>query len=68
MFVAGLKPPRKWGGWVAALIIPYMCVSLGEAMIDTENRLRFTIFVLCTVVVFFAAMDCVRVSGTSLRR
>jgi hypothetical protein len=67
LLLTGFRPPPKWGGWVAALIIPYVCIALGEAIVGGANRPTYAIVVAGAVVVFFAAMDFVRASGTNLR-
>ena len=67
LFVAGLKPPRRWGGWVAVTMIPYLCVALGEAIADPDRSASYAVMVACTLVIFFAAMDHVRKTRTSLR-
>jgi uncharacterized membrane protein len=68
LLVSGFRPPRRWGGWVAVAMIPYLCVATGEAMVDPENRLTYAIIVGATIVVFFASMLFVRKTGVSLRR
>ncbi len=68
MFVLGLKPSRRWGGWVAVFMIPYLCVAIGELIADPDDRPTDMVIVGCTLIVFFAAMDYVRKTGTSLRR
>ena len=68
LIVLGIRPAPKWGGWVAALIIPYFAGALGEAIASPDGRaLNWAITVL-TIVTFFAAFWCVRRSGVSLRR
>lgn len=68
LFFSGLRPPPRWGGWTAVAMIPYLCVSLGEAIVDPVNRATYGIIVGCTLLVFFASMDFVRRTGASLRR
>jgi len=68
LLLSGLKPPRRWGGWAAVAMVPYLCVALGELIADPANRPTYSIIVGCTLIVFFAAMDFVRNTGTSLRR
>jgi hypothetical protein len=68
LFVSGLKPPARWGGWVAVTMIPYLCVATGEAIVDPESRLTYGTIVGSTLLVFFAAMIFVRKTGASLRR
>lgn len=67
LFVSGLMPPRRWGGWVAVAMVPYLCIAVGEAIADPSDRMRDAIVIACTIVVFFSSMDFVRQTGTSLR-
>ena len=68
LLVTGLKPPPRWGGWVAVLMIPYFCVALGELIANPARRLTSAIIIACTMLILFAAMDFVRRTGASLRR
>jgi len=68
LLVAGLKPPPRWGGWVAVLMIPYFCIAVGELIANPARRTISTIIICCTILITFAAMDFVRKTGTSLRR
>ena len=38
LFLAGLKPPPRWGGWAAVAMVPYLCVALGEAIAHADRR------------------------------
>ncbi|MFQ5635316.1 MAG: DUF2069 domain-containing protein [Gammaproteobacteria bacterium] len=64
----GIRPPPKWGGWVAALIIPYFAGALGEAVASPDTRTVNWSMTVLTIVTFFAALDSVRRAGVSLRR
>jgi len=71
LFIAaafGLRPPPKWGGWVAALVIPYFAGALGEAFAVPEGRTANWIITALSIVVFIAAFGYVRAIGASLRR
>jgi len=68
LLVTGLKPPPRWGGWVAVLMIPYFCVAVGELIANPARRPISTIIIGCTILITFAALDYVRRTGTSLRR
>lgn len=65
--LAGLRPARKWGGWVAAVMVPYFCVALGEAIANPAERLAAGALSACAAMVFFAAFDSLRRAGVSLR-
>jgi len=64
----GLRPPPKWGGWVAALVVPYFAGALGEAFAVPDGRTANWIITALSLVVFFAAFGYVRAIGASLRR
>jgi uncharacterized membrane protein len=64
----GLRPPPKWGGWVAALVIPYFAGALGEAYAAPDGRTANWIITVLTIVVFIAAFSYIRATGASLRR
>jgi len=68
LFVTGLQPPPRWGGWAAVTMIPYLCIAVGEAIADPDNQPFNAVIVVCSLVVFFAAMYFVRKTGASLRR
>ena len=67
-FAAGFRTPPRWGGWVAALVIPYFAFALGEAIATPQGRAANWSITLLTIVVFLAAFAHVRATGTSLRR
>jgi uncharacterized membrane protein len=67
LLITALRPPRRWGGWVAVCMVPYVCVAIGEAIANPAGRARGTIIATSAVFAFFAAMDYVRRTGTSLR-
>ena len=68
LFVTGIKPPPRWGGWVAAAMIPYLCVASGELIANPAKRVTSALIAGCTVLIIFAALDFVRRTGVSLRR
>jgi len=71
LFIAaafGLRPPPKWGGWVAALVIPYFAGALGEAFAVPEGRTANWLITALSIGVFIAAFGYVRAIGASLRR
>ncbi len=65
--LTGLRPARKWGGWVAAVMVPYFCVALGEAIANPVDRLAAGALSACAAMVFIAAFDSLRRAGVSLR-
>lgn len=65
--LTGLRPAPKWGGWVAAVMVPYFCVALGEAIANPPARMAAGALSACAAVVFLAAFDSLRRAGVSLR-
>ena len=65
--LTGLKPPRKWGGWVAAAMVPYFSIALGEVIANPASRIVTSLLAGCAMIVFFAALDIGRRTGVSLR-
>jgi len=68
LVVFGLRPPPKWGGWVAAVIIPYFAGALGEALASPNSSAPYWAITALTIVTFLAALYYVRSTGVSLRR
>ena len=68
LFLTGLKPPRKWGGWIAAAMVPYFSIALAEVIADPTGRLVTSLLAGGAMIVFFAALDFTRRTGVSLRR
>ena len=68
LLVTALRPPPRWGGWVAVCMIPYVCIAVGELIADPASRANSTLIAVSSVCAFLAAMDYVRRTGTSLRR
>jgi len=64
----GLRPPPKWGGWVAAIIIPYFAGTLGEALASPNASTPYWALTVLTIITFLAALYYVRSTGVSLRR
>ncbi|MFW2405132.1 MAG: DUF2069 domain-containing protein [Gammaproteobacteria bacterium] len=68
LLVAGLRAPHKWGGWVAAALVPYFAGLLGEAIAAPQGRAVYWVMTVVTVVTFLSAFYLVRRSGVNLRR
>lgn len=68
LFVTGINPPPRWGGWVATAMIPYLCVAIGELIANPATRMTSALIAGCSVFIIFAALDFVRRTGVSLRR
>lgn len=68
LLAVGLRAPHKWGGWVAAVLIPYFAGALGEAIAAPAGRGAYWAMTVATVVTFLSAFYLVRRSGVNLRR
>jgi len=68
LLVLGVRPPRKWGGWVAAMLIPYFAGALGEALASPDARTINWAITALTITTFLAAFILVRRTGVNLRR
>lgn len=67
LFAFGLRPPRKWGGWVAVFMVPYFCIALGEAIANPAEFLTSALVAGGAIVAFLSALDYTRRAGISLR-
>ncbi len=67
LFVTGVRPPRKWGGWVAAAMVPYFCIALGEVIANPAGRFETGLLAACAMIIFFAVLDFSRRTGVSFR-
>lgn len=67
LLATGFKPRPRWGGWAAVTMIPYVCIGVMETLATTGARWPGIVLALCGTIVFFAGLDSVRRSGTSLR-
>ena len=67
LFAAGLRPPRKWGGWAAVFMVPYFCIALGEVIANPAKFVSAALLAGGAMVVFFFALDYTRRAGISLR-
>lgn len=67
LLVTGLRPPPRWGGWAAVLMIPYVCIAVMELIAVPEQRGASLIVAGGAVLAFFAGLDAARRSGVSLR-
>ena len=68
LFITGIRPPRKWGGWAAAFMVPYFCISLGEVIANPAEYLTAALVAGGAMIEFFFGLDSTRRAGISLRR
>lgn len=53
LVLAGLRPVRQWGAWVAIVMIPYFALSVGALLVAPGRRLEGATFAALIAVVFF---------------
>jgi hypothetical protein len=68
LIITGVRPPARWGGWVAVAMIPYVCIGVMDLLITRDGRWQAALLAVSAVLVFFLALDSVRRTGASLRR
>ncbi|MDJ0928928.1 MAG: hypothetical protein QNJ73_14920 [Gammaproteobacteria bacterium] len=64
---AGLRPPKRWGGWVTVLMIPYLAVATMNIVAGPMPRSAAILFGSATVIAGLGGLDWLRRTGTSLR-
>lgn len=67
LIAAWLRPSIKWGAWVAVVMVPYVTLAVGAALIAQENRVAAIAFAAVTVLVFFTGLDAGRRLGAFRR-
>jgi hypothetical protein len=67
LLVAGIRPARRWGGWVAALMIPYLAVAAMNILAGPMSRAPAVAFGLATVLAFLAGLGWLRSTGATLK-
>lgn len=65
--LAGLKPGRRWGGWVAALMIPYLTVGAMNILAGPMPRLPALALGIPAALAFIAGLGWTRSIGASLK-
>ena len=65
--IAGLKPARRWGGWVAVLMVPYLVIAGMNLMAGPMPWNWSMAFMAGTVVACLGGLDWIRRTGASLR-
>lgn len=68
LLLAGIRPPTRWGGWVAVLMIPYLAAAAMNVLAGPMPRGAALLFAGSTVIAGLGGLDWVRRSGHSLRR
>lgn len=67
LVAAGLRPARRWGGWVTVLMIPYLGVATMNILAGPMPGLPASLFGAATVVAGLGGLDWLRRTGASLR-
>ena len=68
LLLTGFRPPQRWGGWAAVVMVPYACIAVMGLLISTNSGWPGILLATSSVLVFFTGLDSVRRSGVSLRR
>lgn len=64
---AGLRPGRRWGGWVAALMIPYLTVAAMNILAGPMSRLPALVLGIASALAFVAGLGWTRSIGATLK-
>lgn len=68
VFLAGLRPGPRWGGWVAVLMIPYLSIGIMNFLAGPAAPLVGLLMACGSALACLAALDWTRRMGFSLRR
>jgi len=64
---AGLRPGRRWGGWVAALTIPYLAVAAMNILAGPMPRAPAIVLGIASALAFVAGLGWTRSIGATLK-
>jgi len=67
LVLLGLRPTRRWGGWVAVVAIPYLAIGVMNLLAGPAAPAAGFALSGGAVVMFFAGLDWTRRTGGSLR-
>ncbi|UCG72496.1 MAG: hypothetical protein JSV45_14830 [Chromatiales bacterium] len=67
VLAAGLRPGRRWGGWVAALMIPYLAVAAMNILAGPMPRAPAIVLGVATALGFIAGLGWTRSTGATLK-
>jgi hypothetical protein len=68
LLLTGVKPGRRWGGWVAAWMIPYLSVGVMNLLAGPASPPVGLAMSVASALACLAALDWTRRMGFSLRR
>jgi len=60
LLLARLRAVRRWGAWVAIVMIPYFALSVSAFLVAPGQRLEGSAFATLIAVVFFAGIAASR--------
>ncbi len=63
----GLRPGRRWGGWVAALMIPYVTVAAMNILAGPMSRLPALVLGIASALAFITGLGWTRSIGATLK-
>lgn len=64
---AGFRPARRWGGWVAALMIPYLTVAVMNILAGPMSRTPAIALGVGSALAFVAGLAWMRSIGATLK-
>ncbi len=67
LVLAGLKPGRRWGGWVAVAMVPYLVIAGMNLMAGPMPWNLSLAFMAAAVIACLSGLDWIRRTGASLR-
>jgi hypothetical protein len=67
LLVAGLRPARRWGGWVAVLMIPYLTVAAMNIVAGPMPAPAAISLGVGTVAAFLGGLGWMRSTGATLK-
>lgn len=65
--LAGLRPGRRWGGWIAALMIPYLTVAAMNILAGPMPRAPAVVLGIASALAFVAGLGWTRSIGATLK-
>lgn len=68
LLLTGFRPGRRWGGWVAAWMIPYLSIGVMNLLAGPASPPVGLAMSIGSALACLAALDWTRRMGFSLRR
>ena len=68
LLLTGIRPGKRWGGWVAAWMIPYLSIGVMNLLAGPASPPVGLAMSVASALACLAALDWTRRMGFSLRR